>query len=167
MGLIIKDHIKKFIKGYPTVSDKYNVSGAVLSGNAPVEFGDLVGFADTKGYFKKLTAVTKVEDIAGIVVATNVKLNLEWPEGKVQTLPGEPFNLLIDGFIAVELDAKAVEANVLANKPVYVTPTATFTTEVNDGAAQNPVANFKLPNAVFTGEVEEDGDKLIAEIYIK
>lgn len=162
MGLIIKDHIKKFIKGYPTVSDKYNVSGAVLTGTQPVEFGDLVGFSDTKGYFEKLTAVTAASDVAGIVLATNVKLNLQWPEGNVQTLPGEAFNLLVNGFVAVELDATAVEANVLANKPVYVTPTATLTTEA--GASN---ANFALPNTVFTGEVEKQGNKLLAEIYIK
>lgn len=159
MGLIIKDKIKKFIVGYPTVSDKYNVSGAVLAGTQPVEFGDLVGFSATKGYFEKLTTVTKAADVAGIVLATNVKLNLQWPEGNVQTLPGEAFNLLINGFVAVKLDAGAVADNVLANKPVYVTPTATLTTE--------SASNFALPGVVFTGEVEDQNGTLVAEIYIK
>ena len=159
MSLIIKDKIKKFIVGYPTVSDKYNVSGAVLTGTQPVEFGDLVGFSATKGYFEKLTTVSAATDVAGIVLATNVKLNLQWPEGNVQTLPGEAFNLLVNGFVAVKLDTAAVEANVLANKPVYVTPQATLTTEA--------ASNFALPNAVFTGEVEKHGNTIVAEIYIK
>ena len=159
MALIIKDKIKKFIVGYPTVSDKYNVSGAVLTGVQPVEFGDLVGFSTTKGYFEKLTSVSAATDVAGIVLATNVKLNLQWPEGNVQTLPGEAFNLLVNGFVAVKLDTAAVEGHVLANKPVYVTPQATLTTE--------EASNFALPNVVFTGEVEKHGDTLVAEIYVK
>ena len=159
MGLIINDKIKKFIPGYPTVSDKYNVSGAVLAGEDPVEFGDLVGYSSTKGYFEKLKTVTRAEDVAGIVLATNVKLNLAWPEGDIKTLPGEAFNLLVNGFIAVKLDKAAVEASVLPNKQVYVTSTATLTTE-DDG-------NFALPGVVFTGEVEKQGEDIIAEIYVK
>lgn len=167
MSLIIKDKIKKFIVGYPTVSDKYNVSGATLTGTQPAQFGDLVGYSETKGYFEKLTAVTKAADVAGIVLATNVKLNLTWPEGNINVMPGEAFNLLINGFIAVKLDAAATEAKVLPNAQVYVTPSATLTTEINDGAESNPVANFALPNVVFTGEVEEQNGVLIAEIYVK
>ena len=159
MGLIIKDRIKKFIVGYPTVSDKYNASGAILTGENPVVFGDLVGFSSTKGYFEKLTSVTKAEDVAGIVLATNVKLNLLWPEGNVFTMPGEAFNLLVNGFMAVRLDTGAQEAKVLANAQVYVTPQATLTTE--------SASNFALPNTVFTGEVEKQGETLVAEIYIK
>lgn len=159
MSLIIKDKIKKFIPGYPTVSDKYNVSGAVLTGTQPVEFGDLVGFSGTKGYFEKLTTAASAADVAGIVLATNVKLNLQWPEGNVQTLPGEAFNLLVNGFMAVKLDANAVEANVKPNAQVYVTPTATLTTEA--------AGNFALTGVVFTGEVETQGTTLVAEIYVK
>ena len=40
MGLIINNKIKKFMTGYPTVSDKYNVAGAILSGSSAVKFGD-------------------------------------------------------------------------------------------------------------------------------
>lgn len=159
MGLIIKDRIKKFIKGYPTVSDKYNVAGGTLVGDSPVEFGDVVVLSATKGYFEKATNITKAADIGGIVVATNVKLNLAWPEGKVQTLPGEAFNLLVSGFIAVELDATAQQSAVLANAQVYVTAAGALTT-VSSG-------NIALPNTVFTGEVETEGEKLLAEIYVK
>ena len=39
--LIIKDKIDMLMKGYPTVSDKYNVAGGVLTGNAAAQFGEL------------------------------------------------------------------------------------------------------------------------------
>ena len=42
MSLIIKDKIQMMMKGFPTVSDKYNVLPAVLDGDAPVDFGDVV-----------------------------------------------------------------------------------------------------------------------------
>ena len=42
MGLIINNKIQELLKGFPTVSDKYNVLPAVLDGDAPVDFGDVV-----------------------------------------------------------------------------------------------------------------------------
>lgn len=163
MGLIIKDKIQMFMKGYPTVSDKYNVAGATLDQSSdPVEFGDMVMYGTTKGFFKKATAVTAASELAGFVVATNVKLTTEWPGNKVQTLPGEAFNLLVNGFIAIELDTSAVEANVQPNKQVYITKAGKCTTE----AGTDP-ANIAVPNTVFTGMVEAHGDVLFAEIYVK
>ncbi len=160
MGLIINKSIRKFIKGFPTVSDKYNVAGAVLAGTEPVEFGDLVKASATKGYFEKASSgITAASDILGIVVGTNVKLNLEWPEGKVQTLPGEAFNLLVSGFIAVGLDTTAKDSNIKANASVYVTENGTLTTEEG--------SNFALPGTVFTGEWEKDGETILAEIFVR
>ena len=163
MGLIIKDKIPMFMKGYPTVSDKYNVAGGTLDqASAPVEFGDLLVYGTTKGYFAKPTTITNVSEIAGFILATNVKLTTEWPGETVKTLPGEAFNLLINGFLAIALDESAVEANVKPNAAVYATPAGKCTTEA--GASN---ANFKLPNVVFTGMVEAHGDVLFAEIYVK
>lgn len=168
MGLIIKDKIEMFKKGYPTVSDKYNVAGGTLDASSdPVEFGDLVAFADTKGYFVKAKGLTTADEIAGFAVATNVKLATEWPGTTVKTLPGEEVNLLVNGFIAVELNTDAKEAKVLPNKPVYVTADGKCTTEENDGASGSPKNYIKLPNTVFTGMVEKHGTLLYAEIYIK
>lgn len=160
MGLIIKDKIPMFMKGYPTVSDKYNVSGGVLDAtSAPVEFGDLLVYGATKGYFAKPTTITNVNQIAGFILATNVKLTTEWGSGVVKTFGGEAFNLLVNGFMAIELDTSAVEANVVANAQVYATPAGKCTTvETN---------NFALPNVVFTGMVEQHGETLFAEIYVK
>ncbi len=162
MSLIIKDKIPMFMKGYPTVSDKYNVAGGTLDqSSAAVEFGDLLVYGTTKGFYAKPTTITNADQIAGFVVATNVKLSTDWPGTDAKTLPGEAFNLLINGFIAIALDATAVEANVLPNKQVYATPTGTCTTEAGESA------NFAIANAVFTGMVEKHGDVLFAEIYVK
>lgn len=169
MGLIIKDKIQELMKGYPTVSDKYNVSGAVLKGSSPAKFGELVKFGSTKGYFAAITsALSSVADIAGFVLATNVKLNELWPEGNVQVNPGEAFNLLINGFIAVELDDEVTVAQILANRQVHVilaTGKLTTADKYSSGVVE------PLPNCVFTGVYENQGSaaspKYIAEIYVK
>lgn len=164
MGLIIgKSGIPMFKVGYPTVSDKYNVTGGTLTGENPVKFGDLVKFSTTKGYYEAITSTVTLTDIAGFVLATNVKLATEWPgnDESVKVLPGEAFNLVLPGsYLAIELDTTAVEANVKANAKVYAIPaTGKCTTE--------SASNLELPGVVFTGMVEKHGETLVAEIYVK
>lgn len=72
MSLIYKNKIPQLMVGYPTVSDKYNVAGAVLEGTQSVNNGELVTFGSASGGYKKITAITSAKDIAGIVLATNV-----------------------------------------------------------------------------------------------
>lgn len=164
MGLIIgKSGIPMFKVGYPTVSDKYNVTGGILAGNTAVRFGDLVKFSSTKGYYEAITSTVTLADIAGFVLATNVKLATEWPgtDESVKVLPGEAFNLVLPGsYLAIELDATAVEANVKANAQVYAIPATGKCTTVS-------ASNLALPGVVFTGMVEKHGEKLVAEIYVK
>lgn len=166
MNLIIKDKIPMFKRGYPTVSDKYNVAGGILEGNAPAKFGGLVKLGSTAGYFQAVTAgntVTSVNQIGGIVVATNVKLAQDWPGTTVQVNPGEAFNLLIDGFIAVELASTVTIGDVKPNAAVYITAAGEFTGTSDTGKlGQNP-----LSNVVFTGLYEQHADKYYAEIYVK
>jgi hypothetical protein len=107
MSLIIKDKIQQLMIGYPTVSDKYNVSGGILAGTDNVYFGDLVKVSGTAGYFEKAVSLSSVADIAGFVLATNVKLAEGFPGTTPATKPGEAFNLMINGFMAVELDSGA------------------------------------------------------------
>lgn len=125
MGLIIKDKIPMFMKGYPTVSDKYNVSGGILTGSTPVKFGELVKRTGTAGYFAAISTTVTLADIVGFALATNVKLAEEWPARTIQINPGEAFNLLVNGFIAIELDAAATIANVPAVKAVGAASTDT------------------------------------------
>lgn len=165
MGLIIKDKIPMFMRGYPTVSDKYDVAGGVLTGTNAVQFGDPVKFSATKGYFEKGTGMSAISELAGFVVATNVKLANEWPGQTVQTKPGEAFNLLVKGFIAVELANTAVVANIAANKAVaIVLSTGALTTSGVSSAVD-------IPNCVFTGLYENHGTaaapKYFAEILVK
>ena len=164
MGLIIgKSGIPMFKVGYPTVSDKYNVTGGILAGNTAVRFGDLVKFSSTKGYYEAITSTVTLANIAGFVLATNVKLATEWPgtDESVKVLPGEAFNLVLPGsYLAIELDSTAVEANVKANAQVYVIPATGKCTTVSS-------SNLALPGVVFTGMVEKHANKLVAEILVK
>lgn len=168
MGLIINDKIQMFMRGYPTVSDKYNVAGAVLAGTEPAQFGDMVKKSATDGYFEVISATNTIADVTeimGIVVATNVKLATDWPGTTVKTLPGEAFNLLVSGFIAVELATGVKPAEITPNAAVYATASGGFTTATGTGKLA------AIPNAVFTGMYENHGStdspKYFAEIYIK
>ena len=164
MGLIIgKQGIPMMIVGFPTVSDKYNITGGTLAGTTPVKFGDLVKFSATKGYYEAITGAVTVDKIAGFVLGTNVKLNELWPEGQVQVNPGEAFNLVLpNSYLAVELDSAAKESEVLANAPVAVVlATGKLTSKVVTGTAP------ALPGVVFTGLVEKHGETLVAEILVK
>ena len=162
MGLIIKDALPKFKVGYPTVSDKYNVTGGVLAGETPVKFGDLVKFSATKGYYEAITGAVTIDEIAGFVLATNVKLAVDYPGTKVETLPGEAFNLTLPmSYMAIKLDSTAVEGDIKANKQVYAIPATGKCTTVS-------ASNLALPGVVFTGEYERGSDgAFVAEIYIK
>lgn len=114
MGLIINKKIQELMTGYPTVSDKYNVAGGILEGNTAIKFGDLVKKGATTGYFAPAAGASSVSDILGFVLATNVKLSENWPGTTIQVNPGEAFNLLVNGFIAIELDSDASIANIAA-----------------------------------------------------
>lgn len=163
MGLIIKNKINELMKGYPTVSDKYNVAPMTLTGNTAVGFGELVKYATNKQMAQAITGAVTVADIAGFTVAQNVKLITEWPgQGEAKVQPGEALNLLVNGFIAIKLAASAVEADIIPNAVVkLVLADGTVTTSsVSQGTAT-------LPNVVFTGTYEKHGDDVLAEIYVK
>lgn len=172
MGLIIKNKIGQLMKGYPTVSDKYNAQGGFLQGAVDVKFGDLVIFGATAGTYEGVGANIALADIAGLVLATNVKLSLTYPatSAGVTTKPGEAFNLFLDGFIAIELDDTAVEADIKENGQVAVFLTAAgkqgkFTT-TGVATSTDLATNWK-----FTGIYENIGTaiapKFLAEIRVK
>lgn len=158
MGLILKDAVPMLMKGYPTVSDKYDVQGGILSGSEDVSFGQLVKYSGTTGYYEAVSATNTAADgeIAGFVVATNVKLATAWPgnDTSVVTKVGEAFNLLLSGSIAVEL---ASDLTIKEAEAVYCT-SAGVITNVSTG-------NIKLP-AVFTGIKETRDSKVLAEIRV-
>lgn len=159
MGLIIKDKIQQLMVGYPTVSDKYGVAGAILEGSTPVKFGSMVKLGSTAGYFTAPTALT-AETLGGFVVATNVKLAEDWPGNTVQVNPGEAFNLLVNGFIAVELASNVTIGDITPNAPVHVTA-------AGEVCGKSTASAIAVPNATFTGLYEQQGTKYVAEIYVR
>ena len=159
MAMIIKDKLQMLMKGFPTVSDKYNVLPAVLDGTAPVNFGDVVVYSTTDGYYTKPATITAAAQVAGFVVATNVKVPENYPGTTIQVNPGEAFNLLHSGYLAAELDSGAVDANVAAGKGVAVLPSGKITT----AGVSTAIA---LTNVTFTGTKETVNGKRYAEIYM-
>lgn len=163
MSLIIKDKIKQLMRGYPTVSDKYNVEGGIVEGDASLAFGDMVVYGSTTGYYKKATTLTSVDEIAGFVLATNVKLEDTWNgtnKGPV-TYPGEAFNLFMNGFIALSLKSDATLAQIKNGaKVAVVLATAELTTA--DKIADSTIV--QLPDYEFTGIYEQQGETLLAEV---
>ena len=159
MAMIIKDKLQMLMKGFPTVSDKYNVLPAVLDGTAPVNFGDVVVYSTTDGYYTKPATITTAAQVAGFVVATNVKVPENYPGTAIQVNPGEAFNLLHSGYLAIELDSGAVDANVAAGKGVAVLPSGKITT----AGVSTAIA---LTNVTFTGTKETVNGKRYAEIYM-
>ena len=158
MAMIIKDKLQMLMKGFPTVSDKYNVLPAVLDGTAPVNFGDVVVYSTTDGYYTKPATITAAAEVAGFVVATNVKVPENYPGTVVQVNPGEAFNLLHSGYIAVAVDSGATDANIAAGKKVAVLPNGKITTSGTATA-------IDLDGVVFTGTKETVGGVKLAEIY--
>ena len=159
MAMIIKDKLQMLMKGFPTVSDKYNVLPAVLDGTAPVNFGDVVVYSTTDGYYTKPATIAAAAQVAGFVVATNVKVPENYPGTTIQVNPGEAFNLLHSGYLAIELDSGAVDANVAAGKGVAVLPSGKITT----AGVSTAIA---LTNVTFTGTKETVNGKRYAEIYM-
>lgn len=164
MSLIINDRIQQLIVGYPTISDKYDVAPAVLEGNTALQFGQPVKFGTTSGYFAPGAGMASVSELAGFALATNVKVAENFPGTTVQINPGEAFNLLIGGGMAVELDAGATIAQVKSNSQVHIilaTGKLTTVDKYNQGTI------VPIPNVVFTGISETQGTKKVAEIYVK
>lgn len=163
MSLIIKDKIKQLMRGYPTVSDKYNVEGGIIEGTDSVNFGDMVAYGSTTGYYKKATTLTSIDEFAGFVLATNVKLEDTW--GKTNdgpiTNPGEAFNLFMNGFIAVQLKSDATVAKITNGAKVAVVLASAEVTTADKISASTIV---ELPGYEFTGIYEQQGTILLAEV---
>lgn len=170
-GLIIKDKIPQMMKGYPTVSDKYNVAGGIVSGNLPLNFGDLVAYSATPGYYVKAVGTSlPAAGLAGLVVATNVKLVRQYANGNstnAETLVGEAFNLLLDGYIAAEVTITAdTYTNIAAGKSVYYKLGASATDPIV--LADSSVGTAALTGYVFTGIYDViDSTHVLAEIKVK
>lgn len=160
MSLIYgKSGIQKLMVGYPTVSDKYDVGPAVLEGSAAAYPGDVVMFGSASGSYLPASSLSDANEVAGIVLATNVKVPSSYPaeKGPVPFQPGEAFGLLVRGFVAVKLDEDAVLADAKEGAKVYLTAAGKVTTVSTD--------NIEMPWK-FMGITEMHGDDKIAEIVL-
>lgn len=159
MGMILgATGFKKFKVGYPTRSDKYNVAGGVLDTEG--RFGDLLVYGETTGHYEVVTSISDVAEVAGVLLATNVKLASE-PTHEVITEPGEGINFLLDGYVALALDNGATAAKITEGSRVAINfSTCKLTTS-------DKSSNI-LPGFYFTGYYEThmiDGEEvLVAEI---
>jgi len=161
--MIIKNKIDQLRKGYPTISDKYNVAGGILeSSSADAEYGDLIMYGTTTGYYKKAVNIAAATDIAGVLLATNVKLTGTWPDDgatTTKTKKGEAFNLMLDGYVAIQLDAAYTPAETMAGKKLAVILATGKLTTLDKVAA----GIIEMPGYYFTGIVENG----LAEIEIR
>lgn len=160
MGLILNTHIKKLMKGYPTVSDKYNVSGGVLGGEKSIEVGTVLALTSADGVFEPATAETEVSKIAGVALAPNVKLTDIW-SGDRRTLvhPGEAVNLCFEGLFAVEVEAEEAAKIIPGAKVGWAEGKLVVFEEPAEGEEATSVA---IPGWFFTGCTEG----VLAEVSI-
>jgi len=160
MGLIYgKTGIPKLMVGYPTVSDKYDVGPAVLEGSTAVYPGDVVMVGSASGSYLPASSLSDMSEVAGIVLATNVKVPNTYPapQGPVAVQPGEAFGLLVRGFVAVELDAGADLDDAVEGATVYLTAAGKCTTD----SSGNIATPWK-----FMGIGELHGTAMVAEIVL-
>lgn len=178
MGLIIKDKIAQLKKGYPTVSDKYNVQGGINEDDNALHFGDLIAYGDSTGHYVKLAADDTVADLAGILLATNVKLANKYPgdsNASVETLKGEAFNLMVRGFIAVAIadataayvSAKTAYEAVIADdtKTAEEKKAAKVTFDAATKAAVELAAHEGAPVHLANGEFATTGGEAVPGAY--
>lgn len=107
--------------------------------------GDLLAVTGVTQVYKKLAAQNDI--IAGIALATNVKVDPMFPqsEGDVAFKPGEKGAALIYGDIAVKLHGTAPTEG---DKVYYNLTQKAFT--------KDDAGNVAFPGARFTGETEGD-----------
>lgn len=159
MSLIIKKNLRKFVKGAPTVVNFTDVKGGILEGSANITFGQAMAYGTETGFYKPFASAAAITELAGICLLTNVKVPTTYPaEANVETRPGEAFNLLVNGYVAVALAATAVKADIKEGAKVKINLTT------GDFTTSSDAAGTALADTYFTGEYEEVGSTILAEI---
>ena len=166
MGLIINRKIQELMKGYPTISDKYDVAPAVLEGSDTVSAGQPVALGSTAGRYTAVGASTTIGQFAGFVLASNVKVPNTYPASSVdQTyIAGDAFNLMIKGFIAVPVklgDAETISNGDQAYIMIGGVAAGAITVSGHTEASGSATA---IPGAYFTGLTEAVNGETLAEL---
>ena len=142
-----KDGFSKLKLGYERNVNQietraFTVAATETNGILP---GDLLVCTSATQVYKKATAADDI--VAGIALATNVKVDQYFPQSEdgVPFMPGDKGAALIHGDIAVKLYGNApAEGDAV----YYDLVNKAFTTTSTD--------NLALPGARFTGETEGD-----------
>ena len=114
-----------------------------------------------------MTDQDTVADLAGILLATNVKLANRYPgdsNAKVETLEAEPFNLLVRGFVAVAIaDATAAYETALAMPETTAQEKAAKKAAID--AAVALAAHEGAPVYLVDGEFATTGTDVVPGAY--
>lgn len=166
MGLIIKNKLQSLMRGYPTVSDKYDVAPAVLEGDTAVKAGAPVALTSVAGRYTAVGSSTTISQIAGFVLASNVKVPNVYPASTDdQTyVSGEAFNLMIKGFIAVPVTLASAETITNGQAAYIIIGGASAGMITVSGHTETGGTATQLPGAYFTGETEVVNGETLAEI---
>jgi hypothetical protein len=160
MSLILgRNGIQKLMAGYPTVSDKCDVAPATLESGVASN-GSVMMHGTAHSLYKVASSVATAEQVAGVLLATNVKVPGTYPAatGSVETKAGEQFGLIVRGFVAVELDAGADLAAATEGSTVHITAAGKLTTST----ASTVALTWR-----FTGVTETQGTAKLAEVEIR
>lgn len=166
MGLIYKDRVPELIKGYPTRINTDDIyEGRLSSDSSEGVFGDIVLFAD-KGFYKVANAtdtITSASQIAGVIRATNVKLDTTYGGGiasEVKIEKGGAFNRLVKGFIALEVKSDTDLSTLVNGALVGLTSDGKVELSTAEGAVATEWR--------FTGVTSTDeSGRLLAEVEVK
>ncbi len=140
--------------GYPVNINDVDVKPAAVAADAPeagIAPGALLILTDTANVVTSVDPLTTAENlknkIAGIAMATNVKLDTVFPQSTegVNWQRGQALGCAVNGEIAVKLTGAAP----VPGAPVYYNITAGAFTAAASG-------NLALPNMVFTGNTQGD-----------
>lgn len=159
MSLIINTKLTQLKKGFPTTTDKYTVRGATLNAaSADVGNGDLIEYVGD-GSFKKASATTTVATLAGVCLRslTHVVNGLTGT-GEVVHKAGDTIDLVVGGFICVEVAASVDLDDITENAPVRL---------LNGTLVVDSSSGTQIPGWYFTGTKEQVGGKKLAGIVIK
>lgn len=144
----------RLAEGYPVNINDMDVKPFTVDAAAPeagIKPGALLIYTDTYNSFTTTDPVKTKADyankVAGIALATNVKLDTVFPQGgSVNWLRGQAAGCAVKGEIAVTFDGTAPKQGA----PVYYDITkGAFT-----AAAGTSNANLELTNMRFTGNTE-------------
>ena len=166
MSLIYGSNVPKLQLGYQTEVNNKGVKGGTIAGNTPVPFGAVVAYGNETGFYTAVTNQTSGGAIAGFALGTLISVPSDYPASDATSYkPGQAFNLMVKGSLAVEIANIAGVTNVsniVEGADLYVHLTdGNLTTYVNAADTTNYPNYAKVEGAKFTGIYEDQGTNTV------